>query len=132
MNNLQRITEVKTQDDFIDFFKNMQDDESVDVGFDMTNTEAQLSNTEHTCGSACCIGGWARMSLPYKEAQSMSMVTALLRFFPHVPKQELSRLCFPIDAPEANIATPKQAARALEILRDTKLCDWALAIEETQ
>jgi hypothetical protein len=43
---------------------------------------------------------------------------------------EIDDLCYPQQYGEAWDATPQQAARAVEILRDTGKCDWDRAMRE--
>jgi hypothetical protein len=45
------------------------------------------------------------------------------------PWVEVHDLCYPDDLDGWN-ATPQQAARAVEILRDTGMCDWDRALSE--
>ncbi len=103
------------------------DDAEAEAGFDMQISS--LGNpTNHPCGTAACIGGWA-------NALTGERGSALTLFFTDrgIDYIEANDLCFPYDYPLAWHATPQQAARAVRIIGETGKCDWpaALAGDET-
>jgi hypothetical protein len=104
------------------------------IGFDMRFSYDDKEDTDLECGSACCIGGWVQHCNP--ETRSLSLVLAVATLLPHEVRvrretwDELEELCYPEGYEEAWDATPQQAARAVEILRDTGKCDWDRAMRE--
>lgn len=87
---------------------------------------------ESSCGSVCCIGGWVQKvnRAPIEEPLSRSVS----KLGPSI--RQASALCY-ADTPDGSDiyypawgATPKQAARAVEILRDEGIVDWPRAMEE--
>ena len=119
LNNLTELAE---------FLKNFDDDSPRrKLGFDMKNTYERREDTEHPCGSACCIGGWVQYH--NRGTRKMGVDDAVMTITPAgIDELEIHRLCFPTD--NGWDATPQQAARAVEILRDTGVCDWDRAMEE--
>lgn len=102
------------------------------VGFDMENTDECRYLSRHPCGSACCIGGWVKLLRKDLDHHTLSYAVASLsehRMNGEVI-MEFYTLCFPSETPSAWDSTPAQAARAVEILRDTGKCDWARAMRE--
>ena len=120
LNNLTELAE---------FLKNFDSDSPRrKLGFDMQNTYESRENTEHPCGSACCIGGWVQHH--NRDTRKMGVEDAVMTITPAgIYADEVYRLCYP-NHDEAWEATPQQAARAVEILRDTGVCDWERAMEE--
>lgn len=97
------------------------------LGFDMARTYAARHDAPHPCGSACCIGGWVQYH--NKDTRKMIVDDAVMTITPAgIDELEIHRLCFPTD--NGWDATPQQAARAVEILRDTGHCNWERAMEE--
>lgn len=101
------------------------------MGFDMQNTYDSRKSTEHKCGSACCIGGWVQYH--NKNTRGLSVEEAVLTLAPEgIKRDEVYKLCYPDMVEDAWEATPQQAARAVEILRDTGKCDWERAMDEVK
>ena len=101
------------------------------MGFDMQNTYDSRGRTDHPCGSACCIGGWVQYH--NKNTRKMEIQNAVLTLAPEgMSYNGVFDLCFPHDVDSAWEATPQQAARAVEILRDTGKCDWKRAMNEVE
>jgi hypothetical protein len=100
------------------------------LGFDMRDTYHSMHYTNHPCGSACCIGGWVQFL--NEDTRDVELEMAVMTICPpEVTFQEVYKLCYPPDeTPDAWHATPQQAARAVEILRDTGKCDWDRAMLE--
>jgi hypothetical protein len=86
--------------------------------------------SQHDCGSACCIGGWVQYH--NRNTRKMDVENAVLSISPEGTSwEEIHALCYPNDLDNDGWnATPQQAARAVEILRDTGECDWDRALEE--
>lgn len=123
--------------DLADLLRSLNNDEPTDgMGFDMRHTLGASKCTNLECGSACCIGGWVHHTNP--ETRSLSLVRAVAKLLPftletgHYMWYELGELCYPGREGESYAwdATPQQAARAVEILRDTGKCDWDRAMRE--
>ena len=76
-----------------------------------------------------CIGGWARR---LQGDPAIVIAEAVKKLAPTIDWEEIDELCFrPYnDNFDGWSATPHQAARAVEILRDTGKCDWERAMKE--
>lgn len=103
------------------------------VGFDMSCEYPQRSlrsaPADVDCGSACCIGGWIGLLRPTLMVRPLAARVVALQ--PGLLDDEAWKLCYP-EYEMAYSATNKQAARAVEILRDSGKCDWARAMEEAE
>lgn len=100
------------------------------LGFDMQWGYSQRHSSGHDCGSACCIGGWVQYH--NKGTRKIDVSDAVLSICPEgTSLDNVYNLCYPNDR-DGNgwDATPQQAARAVEILRDTGECDWDRALLE--
>lgn len=123
--------------DLADLLRGLNNDEPEDgMGFDMRYTLEDRGATDLECGSACCIGGWVHYINP--ETEYLGLVPAVATLLPKALGlgdplwDELQQLCYPEgdDNEGAWEATPQQAARAVEILRDTGKCEWWRAMQE--
>jgi hypothetical protein len=123
---LPRLTDLT---DLAEFLKTLpaNDDPDAEIGFDMRRSDPE--GGMHPCGSACCIGGWIWLCNP--ETYPLSLAGAVTTLAP-VKTLEAFKLCYPYETPDAWEATPQQAARAVEILRDEGIADWKRAMEEVQ
>lgn len=99
------------------------------IGFDMCLDAGSRSISRHSCGSACCIGGWVGILCPRLEEMSLDYRIVSLSG-DTISCGEAYRLCYPSGFGPAWDATPAQAARAVEILRDTGRCNWERAMSE--
>jgi hypothetical protein len=117
--------ELKNLTDLAEKLKSIGDDAS--IGFDMCHSYESRHSTNHFCESACCVAGWVQYCNP--NTRTMRLTEAVQTIAPHVSLNELDLLCFPLELSPAWKATPKQAARAVEILRDTGKCDWDEAMK---
>jgi hypothetical protein len=119
---------LKNLTELAEFLKQLDNDSPRrKLGFDMTRSYNDRHDTPHPCGSACCIGGWVQYH--NKGTRNMDVDYAVMTITPEgISEVEVYRLCFPIG--NQWYATPQQAARAVEILRDTGKCDWERAFEE--
>ena len=98
------------------------------MGFDMQYMYDNRHISNHPCGSACCIGGWVQYK--NRNTRELELEDAVKTICPpNMSKREIYQLCYPPDGSEAWQATPQQAARAVEILRDTGKCDWEEAMK---
>ena len=122
---------LKNLTDLAEFLKGFDNDSRHrKLGFDMGTSYHYRNDSGHPCGSACCIGGWVQKH--NKGTRGMEVEMAVLTICPEGTKySEVYKLCYPF---EMNVwsATPKQAARAVEILRDTGKCDWDRALLEAK
>ena len=98
------------------------------LGFDMGTSFQFAKDSKHPCGSACCIGGWVQACNGTLHYYGLERDVHKLQ--PDLDIDECYLLCYP-DSIKAFRSTPKQAARAVEILRDTGVCDWETAMKET-
>lgn len=98
------------------------------MGFDMDKSYEHRKSSQHPCGSACCIGGWVQHC--NRNTRGMFLEDAVSTICPpDMSEREIFKLCFPHDYLLAFDATPQQAARAVEILRDTGVCNWEEAMK---
>jgi hypothetical protein len=114
-----------------DFLRGLDNNSpSSKMGFDMDKSYENRKNSSHPCGSACCIGGWVQHRNP--KTRDLELEDAVKTICPpDMSKSEIYRLCYPGGVGhQAWKATPQQAARAVEILRDTGKCDWDRAMRE--
>jgi hypothetical protein len=126
---IEKMTKLNDLTDLAEFLKGLKnDDPSIDKGFDMQWGYHNKHFTNHPCGTAMCIGGWVQNF--NVETRDMSLADAVMTICPEGAKwDEVDELCYPLGASGWN-ATPQQAARAVEILRDTGFCDWIRAAHE--
>jgi len=123
----------KNLTDLAEIIRNVPTRSNSKMSFDMLYDFESSDSTEHSCGSACCIGGWVHYL--NEETRSMELENAVQTLQPEISLEEFEKLCWPdmddtdIDG-EGYYATPEQGARAIEILRDTGKCDWWRAIQE--
>ena len=110
-----RFIKVNTLTDLAEFLKTLEYDQykTIQNGFNMRDPDA-------------CIGGWLRRIKTDPDSSSVELV---LELDPSLSELQAHLLCFP-EHPEAWSATPHQAARAVEILRDTGKCNWERAMKE--
>jgi hypothetical protein len=98
------------------------------MGFDMQYSYEYRKGTYHPCGSACCIGGWVQYrNLNTREMELEDAVKTICP--PNMSVHEIYWLCYPDKGSVAWNATPQQAAKAVEILRDTGICNWEEAMK---
>jgi hypothetical protein len=99
------------------------------MGLDMQYAYESRDLSTHPCGSACCIGGWVQYL--NKNTRNLDVEYAVKSISPEgTSLSEIYELCYPFSAKHpAWEATPQQAARAVEILRDTGKCDWDEAMK---
>lgn len=97
------------------------------LGFDMEFGYHNRRISDHPCGSACCIGGWVQHFNP--DTRDLTLIEAVQTLAPKLSYHEVERLCYPVDVFSAWKASPQQAARAVEILRDTGKCNWYKAMK---
>jgi hypothetical protein len=99
------------------------------MGFDMQYAYGNRDISDHPCGSACCIGGWVQYR--NKNTRDLDVEYAVKSISPEgTSLSEIYNLCYPSGVDDlAWSATPQQAARAVEILRDTGKCDWDEAMK---
>ena len=122
--------------DLADLLRGLSNDEPTDgIGFDMEYSYLDKEDTSLQCGTACCISGWVQHCNP--ELRGLDLIATVATLLPEPVKfgdairSELDELCHPSNF-GAWEATPQQAARAVEILRDTGKCDWDRALLEAK
>jgi hypothetical protein len=99
------------------------------MGFDMQFSYNDRKTSDHPCGSACCIGGWVQyLNRNTRDLELQGAVATICP--PDMSRHQIYRLCYPDTARDVGYdATPQQAAKAVEILRDTGRCDWEEAMK---
>jgi hypothetical protein len=117
--------ELKNLTDLAEKLKSI--DKDAEIGFDMYHGYVSRHRAKHLCGSACCVAGWVQHCNP--NTRTMRLAEAMQTIAPDVDFEELDMLCYPMEGSPAWKATPQQAARAVEILRDTGKCDWEEAMK---
>lgn len=95
-------------------------------GFDMDSPWFKAPYSRHGCATVACIGGWLLHVNGLTNGADYEL--EIMRIAPHVVETEATKLCY--DYPTSARVTKKQAARAIEILRDTGKCDWKRAVKE--
>lgn len=126
MSNLPRLENLT---DLANLLRSIDNSETSEMGFDMNYGYLGRYETPHECGSACCISGWVAFCNP--ETKSLSLHGAVQTLGAQIVECEALNLCYPDgESEDAYNATPEQAARAVEILRDTGKCDWPRAMSE--
>lgn len=135
------MTTIKTLTELANFLRNMPDDGVLHnskerIGFNMRRAEY---HRPPGCSLACCIAGWAALLNP--ELSSHRLPERILALAANegkkIPHREADILCYPFnDITEYDMqysgwnSTPQQAARAIEILLETGVCDWKRAMME--
>lgn len=116
---------IRSLTDLAQFLRILPDNDDADAaaGFDMRASRFS-EDTNHPCGTAACIGGWVR----YINRDSRQLVRSVEAL--GVPYLDADQLCFPPSDHPAWDATPEQAARCVEILRDEEVVDWDRAMRE--
>lgn len=110
-------------DHFIHFIANIDDGPKSRCGFDMGRERAHRNASNHPCGTAMCIGGWAGHLLGVKDTVSP---TAALSELLNIPTADAQAICWPdtdID-PDPYEATKEQAVELLQHYRATGVVDW--------
>ena len=93
------------------------------VGFDMEHGAFFRNTSDHPCGSACCIGGWAALM---QGVVNQGPSYALVQW--GVPLGDASAICHPPVAGGGWNATPQQAAILLRHYIATGEVDWDRAM----
>jgi hypothetical protein len=117
--------------DLAELLRSLDDTPDRTLGFDMEYEYFHRKLSKHACGSACCIGGWVQACNPEtRDLDIEEAVMSLVDYNSAIGIKQANKLCFPLVDADAWTATAKQAARAVEILRDTGKCDWERAMAE--
>ena len=105
----------------IDILSRVDNSAKSKLAFDM-NTPYERMHTDHKCGSACCIGGWAHrtMKLVYDD-KCPSIQTALSRLT-GIPSEDAYAICFPNC--DHDTVSLQVALKTLEHYRDTGKIDY--------
>lgn len=101
------------------------------IGFDMEYEYFSKDYSGHSCGSACCIAGWVNICNP--ETSELELGEALLTICPdHVSLKEACNVCWGGSRvnPLMWSASPRVAARVIELLEETGEERWDQALEE--
>jgi hypothetical protein len=112
----------------IDLLKQVDDSAESSMGFDMTEFYVGRKDTEHPCGTACCIDGWAEWALRQQGVEVEGMIDniAALCDLPTGAYTATSAITIPspiVDFYDNRVGlrqfTRPVAIRMLEIFRDT-------------
>jgi hypothetical protein len=125
-----KISRLNNLTDLANLLRSIDNSPESELGFDMHANFQFANDSKHPCGSACCIGGWIQAC--NVELQDSELEEAVQALQPNLDIDECYLLCSPKPFSKAWNATPEQAARAVEILRDTGVCDWETAMKGTQ
>lgn len=107
--------------------RTVSEDPRPDLGFDMRWGYSGRMYSDHPCGSACCIGGHASAIL-HDEGSGRNAPHHDFGLLCGVSSKVADAVCFPPTLSDARNATPAQAVRLLEILRDEGVVDWTRAM----
>lgn len=118
--NLPRLNNLT---DLANLLRGLDNGPDAELGFDMHHLYDYRHCTEHECGSACCLNGWV-------EACNGKPVSGWAINGLGVNESQNDQLCIPREDTGAYSATPQQAARVIEILRDEGVVDWPRAMAE--
>lgn len=122
-----KLDPIKNLTELAEAIRNIDDSDTSEAGFDMSSPYFDCYS-EHPCGTAACIGGWLHLAnVPPDEEEEFEDI--LTEIHPGVAEYEFTSLCYHYPRYPT---TPNrlQAARAIEILRDTGKCDWDRAMRE--
>lgn len=101
----------------IDHLRNIDNSEESDLGFDMNYEYRDRRGSDHSCGSACCIGGHAATLLDDPSFD----ITADLAELCDLPNEISRKICWPTGHYDATL---EEAIEVLEYCRATGLVDW--------
>lgn len=111
----------------IDILSRIDNSSRSKLGFDM-NSGSKHERTQHECGSACCIGGWANramMLLEDRKTGCYGLETALSKLT-NIPREDALRICYP-DGFDWDSITLKVALKLLRKYRNTGEINWRSA-----
>jgi len=112
-----------------------QDPEHPDLGFNMSahhirTSEFWTDQSGHNCGTVACICGWANHLIGSQDPTDDAAAAEFLG----LSEDNMLELFYPGSIRALNSlvydATPAQAVRVLEILRDEGIIDWDRAFAE--
>lgn len=112
----------------IDVLKKVDNSAESEMGFDMCHWYSDRTESRHSCGTACCIAGWAQASLG--ENTNQSSTDAFIEFcnLQDVPMNVINKLTIPrFDLTELTLP---MAIKVLEIFRDTGDVAWQQVYQE--
>jgi len=107
----------------IDVLKNIDNSVESQMGFDMCGWYPHRKLTNHPCGTACCIAGWAQAQ--FENPEIISPIQALEDFcnLEDASIRNLWELVSPSDLKLKWLTLP-MAIKVLEIFRDTGEVKW--------
>lgn len=115
--------------ELMDYFAQLDDSETADLGFDMRYTLSESGYTLHPCGSACCIEGHIQ-ELMGGLAMRCRPVGGFIAEYLDIPFETAERIALPHGYEPAWEATPRDVIRLLQFLWETGTADWRLAMSE--
>lgn len=108
----------------IDILSRVDNSAKSKLAFDMKRPYP--SPSEHPCGTACCIGGWASRAMQLVYNKPPVHISYALAELTDIPKQEAHDICFPVDLDYESISRDV-AVKMLRHYRDTGKIDWKKA-----
>lgn len=116
---------VERMNQLIEHLRNLDNSAESKLGFDMEKWYGTRDETDHECGTACCICGHAQY-LAMLELLPYSCFSDWL----DIPNTDAAAITVPDEDIGAYDASPAQAVKLLEHYRDTGVVDWQQAMSE--
>lgn len=105
----------------IDILSRIDNSAKSKLGFDMGNPFPD-EYTDHKCGTACCIGGWAQRAMDLVYGEQYTTIQGALSQLTNIPDSDAYKLCFPRIS--YNSVSLKVALKTLRRYRDTGVIDY--------
>jgi hypothetical protein len=107
----------------IDILSRVDNSAKSKLAFDMKRPYP--SHSEHPCGTACCIGGWASRAMKLVYGTSGNIHNSLAELT-NIPANDAYMICFPVDVDYESISRDV-AVKMLKHYRDTGKIAWKKA-----
>ena len=124
----RHIKNLEAFDMLVDTIRNIDNSATSRRGFHMSYSAENADTSDHPCGTACCIGGWASVLTGFHAARpgKALMDMAGISFV------DAGSICYPDDSGFSERsgwdATPEQAVSLLLHYRETGIVDWDRAM----
>lgn len=100
----------------IDILSRIDNSAKSKLAFDMKHPFP--SKSQHPCGTACCIGGWARRAIELVYGEAVGNIHHSLAELTNIPTEDAYAICFPINISYESVSR-NVALRMLKHYRDT-------------
>lgn len=119
------IPKIDTIEDLVEFLETMDNSSEVEIGFDMSYDADGKDSSHHSCGSACCLGGWVYLANEEKldETLQFSPNECMRKIFDINPR-DAEALAYPPSNSPGWEADPHEAARVVRHYIKTGEVDW--------